>query len=121
MEKPLSTAEVYDAWDEIETHSDVSSAPMTLALGAGDVPEIASLMHNDLEPAAFVLRPELEDKKAAFLEAGALGAVMSGSGPTIFGVARDEEHARSLAAAVRDHFDRVVPLTSRGECIERLD
>src|SRR6266536_3382375 len=41
------------------------------------------------------------------LEAGAVGAVMSGSGPTLLALARDEEHAGQLAGAVRPAFARV--------------
>jgi 4-diphosphocytidyl-2-C-methyl-D-erythritol kinase len=90
-------------------------------LGSGDLREVASLLHNDLELAAFKLRPALEAKKQALLGAGALGAVMSGSGPTMFGIALDEGHARAMAANVSQEFDCVRVCKSRAECIERLD
>jgi 4-diphosphocytidyl-2-C-methyl-D-erythritol kinase len=117
---PLSTSDVYKAWDESATPSDINSAPMTMALGSGDPNDIALLLHNDLEPVAFTLRPELEDKKKALLDAGALGASVSGSGPTIFGIAADEAHAQAIAARVVDDFDKVSVLTSQAQCIERL-
>jgi 4-diphosphocytidyl-2-C-methyl-D-erythritol kinase len=41
------------------------------------------------------------------LDAGALGAVMSGSGPTMLGLCRDEEHATQVARAARAAFARV--------------
>jgi 4-diphosphocytidyl-2-C-methyl-D-erythritol kinase len=93
---------------------------MTLALGGGDVGEVASLLYNDLERPAFALRPELEARKEGLVAAGALGASLSGSGPTLFGIASDEDHARRVAAAVEDEFDKVVVTWSRLECIERL-
>jgi 4-diphosphocytidyl-2-C-methyl-D-erythritol kinase len=117
---PLSTTDVYKAWDEVGTPSDINSAPMTMALGSGDPHDIASLLHNDLETAAFALRPELEDKKKALLDAGALGSSLSGSGPTLFAIASDESHARSIAARIEDDFDRIHVVKSQPYCIERL-
>jgi 4-diphosphocytidyl-2-C-methyl-D-erythritol kinase len=118
---PVMTRDAYEAWRPVESGADVGSAPMTLALGAGDVSEIAALLHNDLEPAIFQLRPELDRKKESMIAAGALGASVSGSGPTIFGVALDESHARSVAAAVAEEFDDAVAVVSQAQCIERLD
>lgn len=91
---------------------------MTLALGAGDVPGVAMLLHNELEPAAFALRPDLEKQKAIMTEAGALGACLSGSGPTIFGVCEDEAAAAAVASRVQDAFDRTEVVASRPQCVE---
>ncbi|MGH2752378.1 MAG: 4-(cytidine 5'-diphospho)-2-C-methyl-D-erythritol kinase [Actinomycetota bacterium] len=118
--QPLLTRAVYAAFD-LERDSDaVQSAPMSLALGSGDVGEVAALMHNDLERPAFRLRPELAKLKQAMLDTGALGTLMSGSGPTIIAVARDQDHAAGIAGAVEPLFDRVVVTSSRPQCIERL-
>jgi 4-diphosphocytidyl-2-C-methyl-D-erythritol kinase len=94
---------------------------MTLALGSGDVDEVGTLLHNDLESASFDLRPELRDLKDVMHKSGALGAAMSGSGPTIFGLARSPEHAAEIEEAVRGDFDRVEVVTSTDQCVERLD
>ncbi len=117
---PLLTRDVYAAWEPDPDVEPVGSAEMTLALGGGDVAEVASLLYNDLERPALSLRPELAAAKQALLDAGALGASLSGSGPTLFGIASDEEHAQRIAAAVQDAFDKVVVTSSRPECIERL-
>jgi 4-diphosphocytidyl-2-C-methyl-D-erythritol kinase len=116
----LLTKDVYEAFDEMDSAPESSPSSMTLALGSGDVPEIAECLHNDLERAAFAMRPELAEKKRALLGAGALGAGMSGSGPTLFAIARDEGHARTIAAGVEDSFPSVVVTCSRATCIERL-
>lgn len=116
----LLTAQVYDAFDDLGYESDAQVAPMTMAIGAGDVEGVASLLHNDLESAAFGLRPELVAKKEAMISAGALGAVMSGSGPTIVGIARDEGHAQAVSGAVEGEFDRVTTVHSVPACIERV-
>lgn len=117
---PLYTRDIYEVWDSLPPGVESSSAAILLALGAGDIGEVASLLSNDLEPAAFTLMPELGDKKQAFVDAGALGACMTGSGPTIYGIASDERHARSIAGKVGDRFDWVRVVASQQECIQRL-
>ena len=117
-DRPLPTKDVYEAFVEHAPEDGDKSAPMALALGAGDAAEIAGLLHNDLERPAFALRPELPALKQRLIDAGSLGALLSGSGPTVFGVARDEEHARAIAGAVEDDFHRVEVVTSRTACVE---
>ena len=120
MHEPLFTRDVYAAWDAVASGRGAASAPMVLAVGAGDIHEIAALLHNDLEEAAFTLRPELAAKKRALLEAGALGASLSGSGPALFGIATDEAHAAVVAKEVEGEFDRVVVVPTQPRCTEFL-
>jgi 4-diphosphocytidyl-2-C-methyl-D-erythritol kinase len=70
------------------------------ALRAQDPEQLGKLLANDLQPAAFALRPGLRSTVRAGVELGALGAVVSGSGPTCALLARSEEHAVRLAAAL---------------------
>lgn len=119
--EPLYTRDVYERWELDDDGPAVGGASITLALGGGDAAEVASLLHNDLEPAVFSLRPELQGKKEALLAAGALGAAITGSGPTLFGMARDESHAEEIARSVDDQFDRTLVVGSQTACIERLD
>jgi len=58
------------------------------------VAEMTEGLHNDLERVSFSLFPELKAIKNGMLEAGALGALMSGSGPTICGFFDHESAAR---------------------------
>ena len=118
--EPLLTRDVYAAWDRLGPPDEASSAPMALALGAGDVAEVASLLHNDLERAAFLLAPGLVEKKERLLDEGALGACVSGSGPTVFGIARDESHARAIAGKLAGDFAGVSVVSSQRTCVERL-
>lgn len=104
---PLSTPEVYRAFDEVCVPSDLEPDAVLQALRTGDVEALGAALHNDLEPAAFHLRPELEAKRDGFLAAGALGALVSGSGPTVVGLAATAQEAIRLAAAMEDRFDRV--------------
>jgi 4-diphosphocytidyl-2-C-methyl-D-erythritol kinase len=106
-DRSLSTPEVYAAHDHVGVSSDVEPDAVLQALRTGDAEALGVALHNDLEVAAFHLRPELEHARDAMLDAGALGAVVSGSGPTLVALAESSQHAAELAAAVRGHFDRV--------------
>jgi 4-diphosphocytidyl-2-C-methyl-D-erythritol kinase len=119
--EPLLTRDVYEAWDRLGPEQEVTSSTMAPALGAGDVHEVALLLHNDLERPAFMLRAELVRKKEAMLEAGVLGAGMTGSGPTMFGILEDEDAARKAADRVRPNFDQVLVVASTPRCVEFLD
>jgi 4-diphosphocytidyl-2-C-methyl-D-erythritol kinase len=67
------------------------------ALVNGDAREVAKHLHNDLQEAAVALMPELSITMHAGLAAGALAAMVSGSGPTIAMLAESEEAAESIA------------------------
>ncbi|MDQ4058239.1 MAG: 4-(cytidine 5'-diphospho)-2-C-methyl-D-erythritol kinase [Actinomycetota bacterium] len=118
---PLYTSDVYGNFDPKRDAAGARSLPLAQALERGENEKVAALVHNDLERPAFRLRPELEDGKAAMLEAGATGALMAGSGPTIFAIARDARHAATIAGRIEPAFDRVEVTSSKPECIERLD
>lgn len=120
-ETPLLTKDVYDRWDFLGAEHGDAGTSMTLALGSGDPAEVGQFLHNDLEAAAFSLRPELQDAKDAIAEAGALGAGLTGSGPTVFGVAADAEHANEIASKIQGRFDRVEVAHTAQRCVERLD
>lgn len=108
----LSTAEVYRAWDAHCTPSETQPDAVLAALVAGDAEALGAALHNELEPAARSLRPDLADRQQALVDAGALAAVVSGSGPTVLGLARGADHARRLADAVAGQFERVHVATS---------
>ncbi|SEN10373.1 4-diphosphocytidyl-2-C-methyl-D-erythritol kinase [Actinacidiphila rubida] len=70
------------------------------ALRAGDVHALAATLSNDLQSAALSLRPDLARTLRAGEDAGALAAVVSGSGPTCAFLVSDEETAAKLAHAL---------------------
>ena len=113
----LSTADVYAACDRMrvcnksrqakEHKVGTASIPnpvldnaLIAALRSGDPAEVGPLLSNDLQSAAISLRPELRRTLAAGKELGALGAMVSGSGPTCAFLAKNRRHARDLAAAL---------------------
>ena len=64
------------------------------------VREIALHLHNDLETVTAATHPAIRTMEEALLEQGALGARMSGSGPTVFGIFETEETCRLAAGAL---------------------
>lgn len=101
----VKTAQVYSEWDRMtqrgagafdESGDAPSIDEIAQAVSARDIHKLASLLWNDLEAVTFEMFPEVRRLKSAFLELGALGAVMSGSGPTVVGFAQDEEHVEIL-------------------------
>ncbi len=70
------------------------------ALREGDAAALGAALRNDLQPAALALRPELGPLLDAARGLDALGAVVSGSGPTVAVLARDPSHADRLAASL---------------------
>lgn len=112
----LSTVRVYQRYDEMvptggrpsgNGRPAGSAAALANALASGDVAAVAANLANDLEIAAFDLMPGLSGLKTAMSEAGALGAIMTGSGSAIIGLCRDEAHAGRVAAAAAGSFPRV--------------
>ena len=71
---------------------------MYSALESGDLDEIAAAMMNDLQEPAVLLHPEIGGALELLKAAGAVGAAMSGSGSTVFGLVPDETRGREIAA-----------------------
>jgi 4-diphosphocytidyl-2-C-methyl-D-erythritol kinase len=68
------------------------------------VEDVAALMANDLEPAVLRLRPDVGEALAALRRQGALAAIVSGSGPTAFGLFRHRDDAEAAAARIPGAF-----------------
>jgi 4-diphosphocytidyl-2-C-methyl-D-erythritol kinase len=98
--EPLSTPEVYREWDRRSTPGHMSPDEVLFALRSGDPERLAAALHNELEPAAFTLRPHLAVRRRRLLEAGALGVVLAGSGPTLLALTGDAVAAQHVAAAI---------------------
>ena len=96
---PLATGEVYGRLEPGDFTDGAAVRGLVAALASGPR-AIAARLINGLEQPAARLWPGLAEVKAALLEAGALGAVMSGSGPTVVGVAASGAEARRIRAAL---------------------
>ncbi len=96
----LSTPEVYRTLDELRPEPEERDAmPLIAALRKGVPSDIAPLLHNDLQQAALHLRPELQETIDALESAGALRAMVSGSGPTILALVGSADEASRIAEA----------------------
>lgn len=102
----LSTPAVYAELDTMRAaarlHPPVPRVPESLmtALRAGDPYLVGAALRNDLQPAAMRLRPALRRTLDMGEEYGALGSIVSGSGPTCLFLASDPDHAVDLAVAL---------------------
>jgi len=103
-EDGLSTPEVYAECDRLRAGEDVpepvSNPALMAALRSGDPHELAPQLANDLQDAAISLRPALGEVLAAGMEFGALGGIVSGSGPTVAFLVEDNEAGIDLAVAL---------------------
>lgn len=104
----LSTPSVYKECDRLRAGLDIArphiSDNLLHALSHGDAKALGKALSNDLQPAACSLRPALRLILDVGIDYGALGAIVSGSGPTVAFLAETDEHA----------LDLVVALTSSG-------
>jgi 4-diphosphocytidyl-2-C-methyl-D-erythritol kinase len=109
----LPTADVFAEADRLGLGRDAAelealAARLLTAAGAGASPlDYAELLGNDLEPAARAIRPEIGDALDALRAAGAPIALITGSGPTAFGLFEDLDAARAAADGI-DRDDAIV-------------
>jgi 4-diphosphocytidyl-2-C-methyl-D-erythritol kinase len=104
----LSTPEVYGTLDRLRAANGGAgkvaepelSTELMSALRAGDLERLGRSLSNDLQAPAISLFPALRKTLDVGLEFGALGALVSGSGPTCLFLTRDVSHATDLAVAL---------------------
>jgi 4-diphosphocytidyl-2-C-methyl-D-erythritol kinase len=97
---PISTKEIYSSEKLILTEPP-NIHNMHIQLGAA---QISELMFNGLESAVIALYPEIGVVKQALIEAGAMAAILSGSGSSVFGVFSGEEKASKAQREIRSRF-----------------
>jgi len=105
---PVSTAWAYQNLKLSSITKRPDNPGMVMALKKGDKGAIASGMINVLEEVTVARFPELRDIKDAMMERGALGAVMSGSGPTVAGLFEDRAGAEKAAEFFRRLYKEVI-------------
>ena len=94
---PLSTKMVYENLNLRLTRKKINySIPPVFTLS-----DVIAELHNDLESISLKMHPELHDLKQLLLCHGALGALMSGSGPTLFGIFNDEISAKKALDSIK--------------------
>lgn len=103
----ISTAWAYNNVDikNIKKHPD--NEAVSRAIEYGDRAEIEKNLGNVFEQAAFEKYPKLAGIKKTLTELGAKGSLMSGSGPTVYGLFDDEAKAESARKHFREIYDEV--------------
>lgn len=96
----VSTAYVYGHIrpDEITKRPDIEQ--MTLAIKEQDLNKLSDLLYNVMEEVTVSEYPVIEKLKSIMLENGALNSIMSGSGPTVFGLFDDRKKAQAAMKAL---------------------
>lgn len=110
----MSTPAVYQHFDELNPDADPvppAADDLLEAIDTGDVHLLAASLRNDLQEAAFDLRPSLSDVIDRGTRAGALRGLLSGSGPTCVFLAESADAAREVAAAFTEDGHAVVLVT----------
>ena len=93
-----STKEVYAACEARPLDGENATEKMVAALRAGDLGKIAVALMNDLQPPAVRQHPEIADALVSLRTAGVVGAMMSGSGSSVFGLVENEADARRISS-----------------------
>jgi 4-diphosphocytidyl-2-C-methyl-D-erythritol kinase len=117
----MSTAEMYGRVTPAMYTDGRRVKGMLAALEQRSTARLAASLYNGLEDVAAVAQPAIGRMRAALLAAGALGAIMSGSGPTVFGIARSYEHARQIRRRLtRGGWDVWAVRTLTGPAVREL-
>ena len=106
----VSTAAAYSRLDELygdfkdrELESKPKYDALLKAMSEQDERGIASNMYNIFESAVLPVCPQAQAIKEKMLEQGALGAMMSGSGPSVFGIFESREKAEQVASLIGEN------------------
>lgn len=97
-----------------EPRPDGMTESLELALHALDLGTIADIARNAMEDVVFAEFPGLSVLKQRLLDAGCASALMSGSGPSIFGVCQNREHAEEVARGIPDTESSIVTTVPYG-------
>lgn len=96
----VSTADVYGAL-ELSDEDVIPTKDCLQALEKGDYQLLVNSLGNDLEKVTIKMHPVIQTLKETMLKAGADAALMSGSGPTVYGLMSKERQAKSVVNALK--------------------
>jgi 4-diphosphocytidyl-2-C-methyl-D-erythritol kinase len=130
-EAGVSTAEAYKALSQPALTKAESDIMLSISCADAQFPgPLHEVLYNDFERVVFRLEPEIERAKRALLDAGARGALLAGSGSSVFGIFDNgEAQARAAASLKRERGWRVFScatltreqyLTALGPCAAPL-
>lgn len=103
----VSTPQIYAAYDSAPARVKPDTKGLLSALSKGDLRGVAGRLLNVFEPLVSAKWPVVAKMKEQMLNSGALGAAMSGSGPTVFGIFEDESAAKACYNSLKGQMDEV--------------
>lgn len=109
----VRSPDAYRWWDEDGAPTGPDLAQLLGAAAVGDAEALGGFLFNDLEAPVFARHPMIGDAKRRLIDAGALGAVMCGSGSAVAGLAHDEAHAREIAEKIPGAIVTYGPVAGR--------
>lgn len=92
----ISTAKVYEGLNFMLTNEPINSKIISSEIKEGNIEKISKSLYNTLEKVVFPQYPVIKRLKDDLLQAGALGALMSGSGSAVFGIASTKIEATNI-------------------------
>lgn len=107
----VSTAWVYGHYNgsAVQVHPD--TAGVELALKQGSLSQVVSRLSNVLESVTIPEHPQIKELKERMLQYGAMASLMSGSGPTVFGLSEDKDKVEYIAQKLRGQSDAEIITT----------
>lgn len=108
----VSTARVYQNLDLKSGDAHPDPAPLLEAMAEGDLAGVAGGLFNRLEPVTLSMHPVVGDVKRRMLQYGALGSLMSGSGPTVFGLFRDYAKIKAAYKNLKKTYQQTYIVTT---------
>ncbi|WP_418791320.1 4-(cytidine 5'-diphospho)-2-C-methyl-D-erythritol kinase [Phosphitispora sp. TUW77] len=116
----ISTAEIYREYDPAKVNVRPDTGQMIFSIERGDKEGIAANLGNVLESVTLLKYPVVAQVKERLEKTGALRAIMSGSGPTVFGITNDREYALKITELLKKELEgmfvevtRTLPGSSR--------
>lgn len=106
----VSTREVYTGLKMEEIQKRPDNKRMIGYLNTGRVRDIADNLVNVLEEVTIPMHPDISRIKSLLAHKGALGTLMSGSGPSVYGLFPDKDAAKNAATALKGQYDLVIAL-----------
>jgi len=99
----ISTEDAYNNLDYEKTGKQLKTAQMLDAIKEKNIKKIAESMHNDFEYSVCKKYPIINEIKQKIIKNGALNALMSGSGPTVFGITQLKAVAENISNSLKEN------------------
>jgi len=107
----VSTAWVYGKYRKEAVPQHPDTAGVQRALGQGDLSAVVSRLNNVLESVTIAEYPQIRKLKESMIQHGAMASLMSGSGPTVFGLVAGRSQAEYIAEKLRGQSDAEIIIT----------